>query len=760
MDLTVVGKSLTRLDTPDKAVGNTIYINDMVLPHMLHGLILRSPLPHAKIIKIDTSAAEKLAGVKAVVTGADIPDGRHGPFIKDQPALAKGKVRHIGEPVAALAATTLELAEEALDLIKVDYQELPLVLDPVKAMEPQSALVHEDYEKYPVVFPGAIRKGNLVSQTTFKEGDIEQGLKESDLVLEDSFATPSAHQTYIEPCGAIASFDTQGRVTVWTNSQAPHLTQIRIFEALLISMADIRVTGLKLGGGFGGKVEPHVQLAAVALAKASGKPVKIIQSREEELADTRPRHPAKIHIITGAKKDGTLWARKTKLLYDCGAYADDGPGICGFGAMMSRGPYLIPHVHIEGSLVYTNKVGFGAYRGFGNPQTTFAYESHLDMIAKELGIDPVELRLKNAVSNGDQQLGGQSMASVGIKECIKKASTSAGWKQGKGSSNRGMGIACLQHISGVLSSGAVVKIMEDGTASVQSGAAEIGAGEETVLSQIAAEELGLPLEDIRIILADTDATPYNWGTQGSRATYCAGNAVKDAAANAKAHLFKIAARQLEANPEDLVAKERRVFVKGTPDKGISFRELGILSHWVTGGPAVGSSTFIVEGAPADPKRVLGFPFGALTAFIFAAQVVEVEVDRDTGEVKILQVHAAHDVGKAINPRNVEGQIQGGFVQGAGYALAEQLVFDNGKIINANLMDYKIPAATDVPGIVPVIVEEPEPTGPFGAKGVGEPGLVATAPAIANAIYDAVGVRIKELPITAEKILNALKEVQA
>ncbi|MEE8204834.1 MAG: xanthine dehydrogenase family protein molybdopterin-binding subunit [Dehalococcoidales bacterium] len=759
MDLKVVGKSLTRLDTPDKAVGKTIYIDDMVLPHMLHGMILRSPLPHAKIINIDTSQAKKLAGVKAVVTGADIPDGRHGPFIKDQPALAKGKVRHIGEPIAALAATTRELAEEAVEMIKVDYQELPVVLDPVKALEPDAALVHEDYENYLVVFPGAIRKGNLVSQTIFKEGDLELGLKESDLVLEDSFSTQSAHQTYMEPCGAIASFDAQGRVTVWTNSQAPHLTQIRIFEALLIPMAGIRVTGLKLGGGFGGKVEPHVQLLAVALAKVSDKPVKIIQSREEELADTRPRHPAQINITTGVKKDGTLWARKTKLIYDCGAYADDGPGICGFGAMMSRGPYLIPHVHIEGSLVYTNKVGFGAYRGFGNPQTTFAFESHLDMIADKLGIDPVELRLKNTVANGDVQLGGETMASVGIEECIKKASTSAKWKRANGSSNRGMGIACLQHISGVLSSSAVVKIMEDGSACVQTGAAELGAGQETVLSQIAAEELGLPLEDIRIIMADTDATPYNWGTQGSRATYCAGNAIKAAAADAKAHLFKIAATQLEANPEDLLARERRVFVKGSPEKGISFRELGILSHWVTGGPAVGSSTFMVEARHTDPKRVIGFPFGGVTAFIFAAQVVEVEVDRDTGQVKILQAHAAHDVGKAINPLNVEGQIQGGFVQGVGYALAEQLTFDNGKIINANLMDYKIPAATDVPNIVTVIVEEPEPTGPFGAKGVGEPGLVATAPALANAVYDAIGVRIKDLPITSEKILNALKYKQ-
>jgi CO/xanthine dehydrogenase Mo-binding subunit len=756
MNYAVVGKSLPKVDGIEKATGRAVYIDDVVLPGMLWGKLLRSPYPHARIVHVDTAKTRSLPGVKAVLAGADLPQKRMGAFIFDEPILAQGVVRHIGEPVVAVAAVDRHTAEEALGLVSLEYEELPAVFDPFQAMEENAPVIHADFASYIKVF-NPEWKGNVCSHTTFIEGDVEAGFKEADLVLENSYRTQMTHQCYIEPCGALASFDLSGRVTVWTNTQSVFVTQARIHQSLGLPMSKVHVIGTKVGGAFGAKVEATVQPICVALSQAAGRPVKMILERDEEFTAMRPRHPAIITVKTGVKKDGRIVAKEARLVFDTGAYADDGPGIAAFGAMMARGPYRIPHIKIEGLCVYTNKVKCGAFRGFGNPQATFASESQLDEIAKRLGIDPLEIRMINGVEDGDRAVGGHPYGSVGYKECLKRASEAMGWGTPK-EKNRGRGMASINHISGIVSSAATVKMNEDGTVVLLTGAVDIGQGSDTTLTQMAAEELGVPYDHVSIVTADSETTPYNWATTASRTTYTTGNAVRLAAAEAKRQLLALAAECLEANPQDLETREAQVFVKGTREKSMSFRDIAAMSLWAKQGPILGSASFMVEGPPYDPKRaaVHGFPFGHMTAYIFGVHMVEVEVDTETGQVKVIKAVAAHDVGRAINPAIVEGQIQGGFVQGVGYALMEELTLDEGKITNPTFVDYRIPSALDVPRVIPIIVETGEPSGPFGAKGVGECGLVGTAPAIANAICDAVGVRIEELPLTPERVLKALK----
>ena len=752
-----VGKSIPKVDSLPKALGTACYINDLSFPKMLWGKVLRSIYPHARILHIDTSKAEGLPGVKGVITARDLPDGRYGPFIKDEPVLAREKVRYIGEPVAAVAAIDREIAEEALQLIEVDYEELPTLFDPMEAMKPDAPLIHEALNSYFCIFP-AIQEGNVCSRTTFVEGDIAKGFQEADLIVEDTFKTPMQHQSYMEPSGAIALVDPSGKIVIHSSTQAIFVTQSRVSESLKIPMSKIRVIAPTIGGGFGGKIEPHVQPICVALAQKTGLPVKIIHTREEEFTASRPRHPSVIWGKLGVKRDGTFVAKEMVNVFDSGAYADDGPGVVGFGSLMARGPYRMPHFKIEGYCVYTNKVKTGAFRGFGNPQTGFASESLIDMAAKELNMDPLEIRLKNALVPGDSSVGKQTLQSVGMRECLERAAQAIGWKEKK-EKNRGRGIASVNHISGLLTVSAFVRINEDGTVALQVGTMDIGQGSDTILTQIVAEVLDVPIHEINLVTRDTDAAPYAWATSASRLTYTGGNAVRLAALDAREQLLELAAQQLEARKEDLIFKDRKIYVKGMPEKGLTFHQLGAISCWVKGGQIVGKSSFMVEDPPFDRSGFSGFPFGTMSGYIFAAQAAEVEVDVETGKVKLIRCASAHDVGHAIHPQNVEGQIEGGFVQGIGYALSEEIVFDGGKVINPSFADYKIPMAMDIPPITPIIVEACDETGPFGAKGVGEPGLVGVAPAIANAIYDAVGVRIKDLPITPEKVLDALKGKQ-
>lgn len=752
----VVGTSHPRLEGREKVLGQAIYIDDMSVPRMLHGRLLRSPHPHARIVRIDTSAALAFPGVRAVLTAADLPDRRHGPFVADAPILARGVAKHIGEPVAAVAAESLEIAELALELIEVTYEALPSVLDPDAALEPGSPLVHDDVSLFPAVFD-IVRGGNVCSKTTIAAGDVEAAFAASDRVFEHTFTTPMVHQAHLEMNGALAEVDAQGRVTVWTTTQSIHLTLMRVAETLDLPMNKVRVIQTRVGGGFGAKVEPTVQPICVALALKTRRPVKMTLTREEELAATRPRHGSKVTIKTGVTNEGSILVRQVRLVYDSGAYADDGPGITGFGGLMSCGPYKVPNYKVESYCVYTNKVATGAYRGFGNPQSAWAGESQLDIIARELGIDPIELRLRNAVTVNDKTVGGQKLTSVGLIETIEKVKDALDWGSPM-PEGRGRGVACVHHLSGIMSSSSIVRMLQDGTFHLSVGTADIGQGSDTVLAQIAAEELGVPLEDVLIASRDTDSTPYNWATTASRLTYTAGNAVRRAAEDAKKKLLALAGSVLEVEIEDLIIEDRSVVATDGSGKRLPLADVGAISLWAVHGPIIGTYSWMFEGQPwGEEVAMEGWPFHGMGAYIYGTQGVEVEVDRKTGQVFVVKAVTAHDVGRAINPISVEGQCQGGFVQGLGYGLFEELKVRDGRIVNTSLVDYKIPTALDVPMIDSLIVESMEPTGPFGAKGLGEAPIVPTAPAIANAVADATGVRIFDLPLSAERVLAALDE---
>lgn len=751
-----VGRRVERVDARRKASGQALYVDDLAFPRMLWAKVLRSPYPSARIRAVDVARARALRGVRAVLTAADLPDARTGPFVKDEPVLARGRVRYIGEPVAVVAADDPDTALEALGRVEVEYAELPAVFDVEAALAADAPLVHahDELGGYVKVWP-AVFGGNVCSTTVFQAGDAEQALREADVVLEETFRTGMQLQAALEPSGAIAVPDAGGRVTVYASTQAPHLNQSRLAEVLRLPMARIRVVAACVGGGFGGKVELTAQGLVVPLALATGRPVKLVLTREEEMMAGRPRHPTVTRMRIGARRDGTLLAQSARVLFDTGAYADDGPGIAAFGAMMARGPYRIPHWHVEAHCVYTHKVKTGAFRGFGNPQVSFARESLLDMLAEALAMDALELRLRNGVERGDHSPGGQVMRSAGFKPCLRAAARAVGWDAPTGS-RRGRGLAALTHISGLLSSAAAVKMNEDGTFTLAVGCPDIGQGSDTVLTQIAAEELGVDPSAVSIVTGDSETTPYNWAVAASRTTFTTGNAVRGAGADLRQKILDLAGELLEASPADLEIADAGVQVKGVPGRRLPYRDLGAVSLWARKGPLTGSCSVMTED-PYDPKRtaIRGFPFGPLTAYIFGAQAVEVEVDTETGQVRVLRGAAAHDVGRAINPTLVEGQIQGGFVQGVGYALTEGLVLDGGRVTNPTLVDYRLPSSLDAPPVEPIIIEDEDPAGPFGAKGVGETGLVATAAAIANAVYRAAGVRITELPITPERVLRAL-----
>ena len=762
-----VGRRVPRLESREKVEGRAQYIADLYRPGMLHGAILQSPFPHARIRGYDLAEALAMPGVHAVVTGDDFAEpNRMGAFIKDEHALAKGKVRYVGEPVAAVAADTEAIARAAAQAIRVDYEELPALLSPEEALA-SGMHIHEGVEQYFKVFDAG-SQGNLCSRTEFSEGDIERGFRESDIVFENHFETQAQAHVALEPCGALAEVDPQGRLTIWSANQSVFRVQACVAEALGIPMTRIRCLTPRIGGAFGNKMEPHVQPIVAALALKAKRAVKMILTREEDFEMVRARHPFKIRIRTGVKRDGTFVAREVEVLLDCGAFADDSPGVLGFGLLCARGPYRFPHVRCHGRLVYTNKLRFGAYRGFGNPQVSLAGESQIDDIAEKLGMDPIELRLKNILSGDDRALGGQMLTSNGLKECIERARDASGWAGAAPSpaapgKKRALGFALCGHISGLLASGAIVRILEDGTAVLNVGANDIGQGSDTVLSQMCAEALKIPLENVAFVSPDTDGSPYNWGTTASRVTFMTGRAVVGAAAEVEKKLKQQASEMLECAVEDLeLVAGGAVAVKGVPEKKVGFFEIAKRSHWFAGGPIIGSHSWVYDNPTVDPKRAaaIGLPFPRIGAYSFSAIVVDVEVDEVTGAAEVKRAWSACDVGRAINPLLVEGQIAGGVAQGIGFALVEEMVWDGARLANPTLMDYKIPTTREVPyELHPIIVESHDAEGPFGAKGVGEVGLVPVPAAIGNALKRATGVRLFKLPFSAERILRGMLGTQ-
>jgi len=753
-DLTTVGQKIPKRDAPPKAAGSAIYIQDLKVPGMLYGKILYSKYPHARIAALDTSKAEQLPGVRAVVTASDMPAAFRIGVMKDNPPLKAGKALSIRDEIAAVAATSPEVAEEALSLIKVEYEELPGVFDPLEAMKEGAPLIHEGAKSNVLKMPW-----KLVC------GDVEAARKESAFIVEDTFNTQWVTHCCLGTSGCVAQFDTNNNLTMYSNTQIPSLAQNDYIDALNafgLKNRRVRIVQCVIGGGFGSKLDTYAyEYIAILLALKTRKPVKIVFSREEEFFATSPRQCTITKISQGCDKEGRLTFREMEMVLDNGAYTSWGATTPSVMMLPISSLYKVPNVKYTAKCVYTNNTYSQAMRGYGNPQATFAIESSLDQLAEKAGIDPYELRLKNANEPGEITPQRFKITSCGMKECIEEVVKRLDWKgkKGKGGS-RGVGMASLIHVGGgarVYKSdgcGTIIKMDDFGKVDVFTGASDIGQGSETIIAQIVAEVLGIPIDDVNVINNDTDICPWDVGVHASRTTFVAGNAALGAAKKIKAQILEVAAKLLEEDPASLDIKNGVVFSVKNSEKSAPLGKALRKVHYTLGGKMLMAEYFY---DPANENFDKEFKGNLSVSYAYGAHGVEVEVDKETGQVKILNYIAAHDVGKAINPLLLEGQIYGGGLQGIGYALGEKMIYEKGYLKNGNFLDYKVPTVKDVPPVQAVIVESNEQDGPFGAKGIGEPGLVPTAPAIANAIYDAVGVRIKDLPITPEKVLKALKE---
>lgn len=756
MPYNVIGQSVTKIDARKKATGEAIYTGDMHLPGALCGLVLRSPVAHARLVEVDTSEAEQLPGVMGVVTARDATPVRIGRFLRDRTPLASDKVRHIGEPIAAVAAVDRPTAEKALGMIKVTYDELPAIFDPLEALRPDAPVIHEELSSYMDIAPSK-RYGNVRNEVRYAWGDLEAALGEADLVHEQAYVTQASHPGYMEPRVALAAVDSSGKVTVWCSTKSPFIFRGPVAQTLGLPVSKVRLVAPTIGGDFGGKGLPTVEPICALLARKSGRPVRLELTRLEELAAGFVRHPARIRLKTAMRKDGTLLAAEGEVLFDTGAYNDAIMGLA-FSAFNLVGPYQALAVDVVGRTVYTNNLPAGHVRAPGAPQTIFAIESQIDIMARKLGLDPWEVRRRNAVEEGSVSAAGHgTIRHAALKECLQKAQESAIRTLKKDGPHQGVGVACAQWevfpFDFVTPSRALVMINEDGSVTLVSGITEQGGGQYTTVAQIAAEELGLSLEDIALVVADTDATPYEGSTGASATTQRVGNSVRFAAQDARDQLLALASERLEAGVSDLVLEKKRVFVKGAPDKAVPVAELHRAAINLTGGPIIGTS---VEGQ----KRLLAAKkeaAGIIDSPSYGVQAVKVHVDPETGDIQVLSYLTVQDAGFALNPRNVEAQVEGGVVFGLGYALSEEVCQNGGKCLNQTLVDYRLPTAVDVPDVQVSIVEEPSSFGPYGAKGVGETGTTPVAAALANAIEDAVGVRITDLPITPEKVLRALRE---
>jgi len=748
------------MDAQEKVTGKAVYIQDMKVPGMLWGKILYSPHPHARILNIDTSAAERLPGVKTVLTGYNTPLIKFG-FYKDNMPLKANKVCSCRDEVAAVAAVDPDIAEEAINLIKVEYEILPAIFDPEEAMKEGAPIIHEEH------VGGKEKKPTNILNLPWKlvAGDVDEARKNSVYVTEDRFKLTWVNHCCMGTSGCIAQFDLRNNLTIYSNTQIPSLAQRDYTEALAtmgLEGKKARVIKATIGGAFGSKLDTYAyEYIAILLAHKARKPVKIIFTREEEFFATSPRQPAVIDVAQGCTKDGTFTFRDVRMVLDNGAYTSWGATTPSVMMMPISSLYKVPHVRYVAKCVYTNNTYSQAFRGYGNPQATFAIESQIDALAEMAGIDPLDFRMRNANTPGEVTPQHFNIITCGLRECIDVVAQKLDWRQNRGRRDgRGIGMASMIHVGGgarVYKSdgcGTIIKIDDFGTVNVITGATDMGQGADTVIAQIVAEELGVRVEDVVVTHTDTDICPWDVGAHASRTTFVAGNSARMAAKKVKDQLLEVASRSLGENSENLDIRDRTIFSKIDPEKKSSLGKVLRASHYTTGGKMVMAEHFY---DPPNENLDKEFKGNLSVTYAYGTHGVEVEVDKETGQVKILKYIAAHDVGRAINPMLLEGQVYGGATMGIGYALTEQLVLKNGKVINPDFRDYKILTAADVPNIEAISIETDDPFGPFGAKGIGEPGLVPTAPAIANAIYDAIGVRIKDLPITPEKVLAALKE---
>jgi len=759
----LVGTSVTRVDALEKVSGAAVFGPDVKLVGMLYGKTLRSPHAHARIVSINLDEVRKLPGVRAVVTGADMPGVLGGEAVKDMPFLAQGKVRYEGEPVAAVAAEDEATAIRAVQLIEVVYDELPVVADALSALEKGAPLIHEGLENYArigVIKP--VAKSNVITVNEYTKGDIEQGFKESDEVFEDEFRSQTVHHAPLEPHSAVAQVDVNGRIVVWVPNDSPHRLRKDLADALHVRLDRVRVISTYVGGGFGGKGGLKAEPIAVALAmKANHRPVKVVFSREEVFQATLVRHATVVRIKTGVKRDGTLMAREVRIVWDTGAYAEKGPTVCSQATAAAAGPYRVPHVHLIGECVYTNGPVAGAYRGYGTPQLAWACESQMDTIAKKLGIDPLEIRLRNILREGDINAVGHPVHSAGVEDCLKQVAQAIGWlerdryprvtDEGR---YVGFGIACgAKNTKTPSGSEAALFLHQDGSLTIVTASVEIGQGVRTILAQIACGVLGLPIENVSYSQPDTDSTPFDASTTSSRTTFHMGNAVKLAAEDLKRQLQQLAATVFGCQVNQVMVEGGKAWTVEDPQRSLTYPEL-LQKQYGAGTSLTGKGFYY-------PQSETGKAFhGSPSLFwMYGAHAVQVEVDPKTGRVQVKRVAASADTGRPINPVNCLQQIEGGAVHAVGTTLMEELIVDRqGHMVNPNFHDYRIPTAMDAPEILASFAEAPHREGPFGAKGMAEIVTTSVLPAIGNAIEDAVGVRIRDLPIRSDKIWRALKDM--
>ncbi len=754
----VVGKGVKRADALDKALGRARFVEDYYFPeNMLFVKQVLSTEPHAKLLSIDPTEALKLPGVEGVFTAKDIPGvNQVGYALPDQPLIAEKKVRFVGDLVALVAAKDFDTAIKAAELVKVKYDPLPYVLDSLEAMERTDVLIHEEVGS------------NIAFRTKVRKGDVEKGFAESDVVVENEYRTHHQDHLYLETEGALAIPQFEDRLTIISAGQYPHLVRAIAAKVLGLPESHIKVVIPYMGGGFGGKDDegPLIAAKAALIAYLTKKPAFIMYTREESLIMRPKREATIIKYKSGATNDGKLKAIEVKIIHDTGAYANRGPFILWRATVHASGPYEVPNAKVDGFAVYTNKVYQGSYRGFGNPSVQFAAEAQMDQLAEKLGMDPVEFRLKNMLRPGKATITNQVLDhSVGIADAVAKLAEVANWKKkreeyGKGGRyRRGIGIAVAWH--GISTSrgvpdwsNAYVKIEKDGSVTVHTGIVEMGQGSPVSSHrQIAAEILGAPIDLVQVVFGTTDS-PDTGATHASRGTSIGAIGVYVASAKIRERLNKLAAELLNASPDDIVIKDGKAYVKGKPDKYIGWKEL-IKEAYARGVEVSATGYFFLPKGTFDDVKGQGY---AYPAFSYVAMIAEVEVDTYTGKVNVLRIWPALAAGRIINPVQVEGQIEGAAVQGMGYALMEQFVFDEkGRILNPDLTDYVIPTALDVPEVMkPVYVEDLFKYGPFGAKGVGEMALIPAPAAIANAVSHALGIRVTKLPLTPENVYFMIK----
>jgi len=762
-EFSVIGKRVPRVDAREKVTGQAKYAADYSLPGMLWCKLLRSPYPHARILNIDTSRAEKLPGVKAVVTGKDFGGWTWGwmPATRDEPPLAVDEVRYMAEAVAGIAAIDEDTAEEACELLEVDYEELPGVFDPEEAMKEGAPKVH-DYVK-----------NNISVEYHWNFGDVDKAFAESYIVREDRFRTARATHGYIEPPAILAYYDPTGYITVWAAKQSPYFHYRHLAACFKLPLSRIRVIQPFIGGGFGGTKNDSLagDFCAVLLSKMTEKPVKYVETMEEELATSRRRHCMIVYSRMGAKKDGTLTAIHHRVIADGGGYTAVGPLSMFLAGFATTLPYKLPNFKYDAYRVFTNNPIGAAMRGHGITHTRFAAEIQMEMIAEELGIDSVEMRMRNAIDNPEpgtiyETVNQVTLKTCGIKEAIQKVVEDPVWRdrnktpKKEGNMFWGVGLSGTSYLGGARQMGhqacaAIVRICEDGTINLITGATDSGQGSDTVLCMIAAEELGVKLEDITIKRVDSAYTPVDPGTYGSRVTILAGQATQRAAREAKKQLLEAAAKNWRVKPEDVEIRDSKVFIKSAPEKAMPFDRLARIACYSGTGAVIlgtGYSSYGIE--PLDLTNGIG---NGGTSYSFTAQSAKVGVDVETGKITVTDFTIASDCGRLLSPMTAEGQIEGGSIQGLGQTIYEDFIMDKGKTLNFTFLDYKMPLATDVPNTKLIDIETDDPDGPFGAKEAAEGSIVSTPPAVVSAIHDATGIWFKELPITPEKVFRALKK---